>query len=292
MSSKKPPVSGFTVIRNAEKMGYPIKESLQSLLPLVDELVIGVGQSEDNTKAIIQSLNNPKIKIFDAYWDMNKTTGGKILSEKTNEALEKCQHDWCFYLQADEVLHQDDYPLINQALAENADNPQVQGLLFNYTHFYGSYSTIAQSRKWYRREIRVIKKSSQAQSYKDAQGFRIGERQKLKVVHCQARVFHYGWVKPPELMGQKAQLLDYWWHGDKKNTDTPFVYDNQYGLKPFKETHPDVMSELVEAQDWKFLAQRSWKDWKPKDLRYLLSDVFETMTGHRPGEYRPYQIIK
>ncbi|MEQ1877129.1 MAG: glycosyltransferase, partial [Bdellovibrionia bacterium] len=166
-------MSGFTIIRNAVAMGYPIVQSIRSLLPLVDEFVIGVGQSDDQTKELIHSIGDPKIKIFDSHWDTSKTTGGLILSEKTNEALERCSNDWCFYLQADEVVHEGDLPLIRKALADHENDPSVQGLLFHYVHFYGSYSVIATARNWYRNEVRVVKKSSGARSVGDAQSFRI-----------------------------------------------------------------------------------------------------------------------
>src|SRR4051812_9183951 len=101
-------ISGFTVIRNGVLMGYPVVQSIRSILPLVDEFVIGVGQSEDGTKDLLASINDPKIRLFDSHWDTGKTKGGLMLSEKTNEALDRCSNDWCFYLQADEVVHEQD----------------------------------------------------------------------------------------------------------------------------------------------------------------------------------------
>ena len=285
-------ISGFTVIRNAELMGYPVRESISSLLPLVDEMVVGIGQSDDSTVEIIQSLGSPKIRIFSSHWDLGRTTGGHILSEKTNEALEQCSNNWCFYLQADEVVHEDDLPVIHQKMLQTENDSHIDGLLFDYIHFYGSYQTIATSRKWYRREIRAIKKNSRARSYKDAQGFRI-EGNKLRVVKADSRIFHYGWVKPPQLMGQKAKQLDYWWHGKTALTnDKPFFYDNQYGLTRYEGKHPKVMLDLVAAQNWDFIPKRSMKDWRIKDLRYLTSDIFEYLFNYRIGEYRPYHLIK
>jgi hypothetical protein len=140
-------ISGFTVIKNGVLMGYPVLQSIRSILPAVDEMVIGVGKSEDGTKELIESLNDPKIRIFDSFWDPTKTKGGLMLSEKTNEALDQCQYDWCFYVQADEVVHEDDLPKIRAAVEKYDSDPKVQGLLFDYIHFYGSYSTIAASRK-------------------------------------------------------------------------------------------------------------------------------------------------
>lgn len=295
-----PPISGFTVIRNARLMGYPILESLKSLLPLVDELVIGLGQSDDDTRSMLESLESPKIKIFDSFWDTGKTKGGLILSEKTNEALAKCANDWCFYLQADEVLHERDLPAIQQAVALADTKPEIQGLLFDYIHFYGSYSTIATSRRWYRKEVRVVRKSSGIQSHNDAQGFRIrppgpatGGLLKPRVIPAGARIFHYGWVKPPKMMGQKSKLLNRWWHGNKRDHEFDnFEYARQYGLRPFTDTHPAIMADLVRSQDWKFDPKLNLSEWSLKDLNLFASDVLERLTGHRIGEYKPYRLEK
>jgi hypothetical protein len=285
-------VSGFSIIRNAQLMGYPIVPSIKSILPIVDEFVIGVGQSDDQTKELILSIGDPKIKIFDSFWDTSKTKGGLILSEKTNEALARCENDWCFYLQADEVVHERDLPVIYKAMETYEKNPEVQGLLFKYIHFYGSYSVIATARNWYRHEIRIVKKSSGIQSVSDAQGFRVhGEKARVKM--SGGYVYHYGWVKPPHLMGQKSKLLNRWWHGNKRDNEFDnFQFANDYGLRNYTASHPAVMRELVAAQDWKFEPRRRWTDWNLKDLNFWASDMFEKVFRHRIGEYKPYRLLK
>lgn len=285
-------ISGFTVIRNGCLMGYPVLQSIKSALPIVDEFVVGVGQSEDETKDIILGLNEPKIRVFDSFWDTTKTKGGLVLSEKTNEALDRCRHDWCFYLQADEVVHEADLALIQKAIEESDRDPRIQGLLFKYIHFYGSYETIATSRRWYRNEVRVVRRSSGIRSHNDAQGFRVGG-EKPVVSPSGGRIFHYGWVKPPKVMGQKSKLLNRWWHGNKRDHEfEDFQYDRQYGLKRFEGSHPAVMRELVKAQDWSFEFQRRLSDWTFKDLNLLASDLFEKTFKYRIGEYRPYQLVE
>lgn len=291
------PISGFTVIRNAQLMGYPVLESIRSVLPLVDEFIVGLGQSDDNTRELIESLKDPKIKIIDTVWDTSKTKGGLILSEKTNEALAHCTHDWCFYIQADEVIHEADLTEIRNSVEAAAQSSEAQssvidGLLFHYIHFYGSYSTVAQSRRWYRNEVRVVRRSSGIQSHADAQGFRVGGA-KPRVLRTKARVFHYGWVKPPKMMGQKSKFLNRWWHGNKRDHEFEnFEYARQYGLKPFVGTHPEVMKEQIAAQDWTFKTERSLSDWTLKDLNLLASDTLESITGYRIGEYKPYRIVR
>lgn len=281
------------MIRNARLMGYPIVESIQSALAICDEFVLGVGQSDDDTKAfLLEHIHDPKLKIFDSVWDTSKTKGGLILSEKTNEALDQCRNDWCLYLQADEVLHERDLVPIQKSLSEASKNPEVEGLLFKYIHFYGSYGVIATSRRWYRNEVRLVRKSSGARSVGDAQSFRT-PRGKLLVAPAKATVYHYGWVKPPEQMGQKSKLLNRWWHGNRRDAEfDKFEYERQYGLKNYAGTHPAVMRARVEGQNWTFDPARRLRDWTLKDLNLLASDGLETLTGHRIGEYKPYKIIK
>lgn len=272
-------------------MGYPVVESIRSVLPLVDEMVIGVGQSDDGTKALIEAIGDPKIRLFDAVWDPKKTKGGYLLSEKTNEALDRCQNDWCLYIQADEVIHEDDYPAIRASVETFAHDPRVEGFLFRYIHFYGSYATIAASRKWYRNEVRLVRKSSGIRSHNDAQGFRV-QGEKPTVAPSGGRIFHYGWVKPPKLMGEKSKLLNRLWHGDKKDGEfANFQYDRQYGLRRYEGIHPQVMKTLVASQDWLFDPRRTLAEFRLKDVRLVLSDLIESVTGWRMGEYKPYQIL-
>jgi glycosyltransferase involved in cell wall biosynthesis len=292
LDTRTMPVSGFTVVRNAQLMGYPIVESIRSLLPLCDEVVVGVGQSDDNTRSLIESIGDKKIKIFDAFWDTTKTKGGLILSEKTNEALAKCSYDWCFYLQADEVVHEDDLESIKQSIEKYDSDKRVQGLLFDYLHFYGSFHVIATARNWYRREIRIVRKSSGIQSWNDAQGFRVNG-EKPFVCSSGGRVFHYGWVKPPQLMGQKNKLLSRWWHGNRLDQAFDnFEFNNQYGLRPFKLSHPKVMRDLVATQNWKFNPKKPLSNWTIKEANYLASDIFEKVFRFRIGEYKNYRLLR
>lgn len=273
-------------------MGYPVVESIKSILPIVDEFVIGVGQSDDNTRKIIEDIGDPKIKIFDAFWDTAKTSGGLILSEKTNEALSRCQGTWCFYLQADEVVHQNDLVAIQKALIKHENDAEVEGLLFKYLHFYGSFDVLATARNWYRHEIRVIKNGIGVQSVGDAQGFRLGDR-KVKVKKAGANIHHYGWVKPPQDMGRKHKHMFRWWHGNKYDDSfDDFSFRSSYGLKYFKGSHPAVMTDLVKKQSWKFKIDHKLQHWTLRDFNYFASDVFESIFRFRIGEYKNYTLLK
>ena len=56
-------IAGFTIIKNAIINDYPIVEAINSILPIVDEMIVLAGDSEDDTLQLIQSIKSDKIKI-------------------------------------------------------------------------------------------------------------------------------------------------------------------------------------------------------------------------------------
>ena len=168
-------VSGFTFVRNAVKYGYPVVESISSILPVVDEMVVCLGNSDDGTEELIKGIRSDKIKIVHSVWDETIRKGGKVLAVETNKALDAtaADSDWLFYIQADEVVHEQYHAVIADAMKRYTADKKVEGLLFNYHHFYGSYKYIGDGRRWYSKEIRIIRNNKGIKSYKDAQGFRL-----------------------------------------------------------------------------------------------------------------------
>ncbi|MGL5889545.1 MAG: glycosyltransferase family 2 protein, partial [Bacteroidia bacterium] len=252
-------VSGFTIVRNAVRFDYPAVEAIRSILPLCNEVIVAVGNSDDDTLQLIRSIGDPKIKIIETVWDDSLREGGRVLAAETDKAYEgiSSEADWCIYIQADEVLHEDDYPAIRAAMQQWKDERNVQGLLFSYRHFYGSYDYVGNSRRWYRNEIRIVRKSNDICSYRDAQGFRTTGNEKLRVKKINATVNHYGWVKPPEAQQAKQQSFHKMWHDDewmKRNVPQvdKFDYSQIDSLAHFTGTHPKVMQERINKQNWEF----------------------------------------
>ena len=287
-------ISGFTIARNVIKYDYPIVEAITSILPICDELVVAVGKSEDETLQLIRSIKSPKIKIIETVWDETLRKGGKVLADETDKAFATIakDSDWAFYIQGDEVIHEKYLPVIKQAMEKYKDDKNVEGLLFNYTHFYGSYDYIGDSRRWYRREIRVIKNDKSISSYLDAQGFR-KQGQKLKVKHIDASVYHYGWVKPPEAQQAKQQTFNKLWHDDewmKKNVPAvaEFDYSQTDSVALFEGTHPKVMQERINKMNWKFTFDPTQKKLSLK-IKVLM--FIENKFSWKIGENRNYKII-
>ncbi len=285
-------VSGFTILRNGSKYEYPYIESIKSVLPICDEFIIVVGDSEDDTLQQIESLNEPKIKIFQTVWDERLRTGGIILAQQTDIALSHITGDWGIYLQADEVIHEKYLATIQTAMQENFQKNEVEGLLLKYKHFYGSYDYIANSRNWYRQEIRVIRNGIGVKSWKDAQGFRI-EGRKMFVKAVDAYVYHYGWVKHPKVMQEKIKSFNKLWHDDEwvdKNIPeiSEFDYTQIDSLEKFTETHPKVMANRIAKYNWSFSPPEDRK----QKIKYRLLRYIEKKTGLRIGEYRNFKLIR
>lgn len=285
-------VSGFTFVRDGIRLGYPFRESIRSLLPLCDEVVVNVGIGEDGTLEAVRELAaaDGRLRIVESRWDPNLRSGGRILAQQTDIALDACRCDVAVYLQADEVLHEDDTPAIGAGLRALAADSRLEGLLLWYRHFYGSYHTVGTGRRWYRREVRAVRRSSGVRSWKDAQGFRIAGR-KLRVLEVPAHVHHYGWVRPPALMRERKVDFEQWWSADKA---TPVVvpdnwdYDPRIRVERFAGTHPAVMADWIARQDWPFEPDSRVWPWLRSQPREAVSALIERATGWRPGEYRNF----
>ncbi len=198
-------ISGFTFVKDAVKYDFPVTESIKSMLPLCDEVFVNVGVSEDGTLELVKNIESPKIRIIETEWDPDFKVKGRILAVQTNIPLYRCRGDWCIYLQADEVLHQQDYENIRECMRENLNDERVEGLLLNYRHFYGDYRHYIRSYHWYKKEIRIIRNHLGISSWRSAQSFRVDGR-KLKVKECPLYVYHYGWVRDPYKMKKRKSI--------------------------------------------------------------------------------------
>jgi glycosyltransferase involved in cell wall biosynthesis len=288
-------ISGFTFVRNAIKYDYPARESILSILPFCDEVVVAVGNSSDETLDLIKSIASPKIKIIETVWDDDLRTGGRTLALETNKAFAAIDpsSDWAFYIQADEIVHEQYHPIILEAMEKWKNVPAVEGLLLNYLHFYGSYDFVGQSSRWYRREIRVIRNRKDIFSFRDAQGFRKKPNEKLKVKPIKASMYHYGWVKDPRAMQNKLQTFHKLWHDDawvEENVSKAeeFDYKGIDALSVFDETHPAVMRDWIKRKNWKFDHDVSCNKFTKKEI---IRRWIEEKTGWRIGEYRNYRLI-
>ncbi len=288
-------VTGFSFIKNAVRFQYPIVEAVQSILPLCDEVVVAVGNSDDGTRELVASID-PRVRIVDTVWDDTLREGGRVLAVETDKALAAIgdDADWCVYIQGDEVMHDGYYDHIRQQMLKWKDAEEVDGLLFKYRHFYGSFDYVGVSSKWYRHEVRIIKNNKTFYSYKDAQGFRKGRDEKLNVKPLDAYIHHYGWVREPAAMQAKNADFGRHWSADweaselRKTYVGEFDYSGIDALEKFSGTHPKVMLPRIEKANWQFDHDLSRNKVSLKDK---FKNTVEKLTGHRPFTFKNYKIV-
>ena len=278
-------ISGFTFCRNAIKYDYPIVESIQSILPIVDEFIVNVGESEDETLKRIQSIGDPKISIVESVWDESLKKDGLIFSQQTNIALRRCTGDWAFYLQADEVVHEEDLPGLVEAMKKALGNPETLGLSFRYLHFYADYYSV---NPWfYRRAVRIIRNNGEVESFGDAVGFcskRTKEflhpKDRQRCLDSGARIFHYGYVKDPRVLVEKVRYQASRHHGDEIPEDQArklekerYEFDQYDILKEFIGSHPRVMSDRLQGAQRLLPRRNRWLN--PRFYRYVFQHGFK-----------------
>jgi hypothetical protein len=314
-------ISGFTMGKNVSKLYYPMKPSIMSILPIVDEFIVVLGDSDqdDLTRQEIESIADPKIKIIDSIWDIEKYPRGMEHAHQTDIAKSYCTGDWLFYLQADEVVHEEDLNKIRLRCEELLEDRIIDGLLFNYYHFWGDYSHYHNSHGWYRKEIRIIRNDPEIHSWESAQSFRripgfdgLHYRQqegtkKLTVTDTGAYIYHYGWVRPPAYMKNKIRAFKTNHKGQNKVAElenlNSHYFDFDYGdlskLAVFKHSHPKIMNEWISKFSWsdelKIRGENKLRlPHKHEKLRYRFATFIEKylLLGYPIGEFRNYKFVR
>ncbi|MBO0936141.1 glycosyltransferase family 2 protein [Fibrella sp. HMF5335] len=310
-------ISGFSYIRNGFTYQYPFLAAIQSVLPLCDEFCVAVGDSNDETREALVALNDPRIRIIDTIWDETMRGNGKIFAQQANIALDACTGDWLFHIQADEVMHERDLPIIRAAMEAVDDRPDIDGLLFDFLNFHGSYDYLNNTRKQHKKEIRVFRNGINAYAYRDSQGFRKytsfaayeqGETgTKLRVKYVPVPVHHYSFVRPAEQMFQKWAYFRTFYG---RQMDEPalhtlsaapadvmvspmatkqFDYYNIFRIKRFEGTHPAVMQPYIAAAP---------NDFDPTKIHHVqsLKDkvvyAIEDRLKYRFGEWKNYRLVE
>ena len=286
-------LSGFTIVRNAVKLDFPIIPAIRSVLEVCDEVVVNVGKSEDATRELVASVRDPRVRILDSEWDFTKKN--EMLSHETLKAMAACRGRWGIYIQADEVLHEDGARILKDRTTEWDADPRVEGLLVQYLHFYGGFDLVATNRRWYRREVRCIRLDRDIRPYQGAQGFRVGPlNRKIRARSTDAVMFHYGWARPARAIKEKLEISKtiYPWSRERSAQEQRRGYLEWLPLlKPFTGSHPRAALEWVRERMIDPERKIGPRQFKPEHVRFYLSDWIERLTGERVFEFRNYRLV-
>lgn len=296
-------VSGFSYVRNGILYDYPFLESIQSILPLCDEFIMVVGDSTDGTREAIEALNDPKIRIVDTIWSEDDRAKGHLFSNQANIGLDHCTGDWAFHIQADEVVHEKDLPVIQQAMQEFLHKEEVEGFLFHFVNFFGDYWHYGPSRRFHNKEIRIVRNDRAVRSYRDSQGFRKFEHpdkqheekgMKLAVKLIDATIYHYSYVKDPETQRKKQYEFVKRYKSDEElqtffaNLKPAFDYNKIDILEKYTGSHPAIMKDRIDKLEYKFTYDPTKSNMSLKEkLLYFI----QKKTGKQLFAYKNYRII-
>ena len=280
-------VVGFTLVSSAVRLDFPILESLRSILPLCEELVVNVGPSSDGTLELVRSLGDPRLRILEGRWD--PSLGGRVLAVETQRALDRCHGDWAIYIQADEVLHEAGREPLRSAMADARDDARVEGLLVDFVHFYGSADWVAGGRAWYNREVRVVRPGGAIVSHAEAQGFRRRDGSRIRARRSRATYHHYGWARPMAVLAAKREADNaLYYAGAARRAPVGERLPQEVGLSRFAGSHPQVMEGWIGARRDAMSNGFAPIRWTRRRLALLAALGLERLTGWRPFEYRNY----
>ena len=285
-------ISGFTLVRNAVELDFPIRESIASLLPWCDEVVVNVGRSDDETLDLVRSIGDPKIRILETVWDFGN--GASVLRDETLRAMRACRHPWGISIQADEVLHERGGRAVVDTIAAVDGDPRVEGIAVRYRHIFGDPFTEASNRHWYRREVRAVRldPSLDIHPFRDAQGFRVGRHhRRIRARLADAEMFHYGYTRSAAALRGRGRVDRYLYPGRGAAEGDPALLHWFPGIRPFRGDHPAVARDWVERHRHDPDRRIAPPRFRPSHLRFLASDAIERLTGWRPFEYRNYRLV-
>jgi glycosyltransferase involved in cell wall biosynthesis len=274
-------ISGFTFIRNGVSLGFPFVESIRSLLPLVDEFVVAVGRGDDDTLERVKAIGDAKIRIIETIWNERMADRGFVYAQQKMMAQYACTGDWAFYLEGDEVVHEDEIDAIRASVDRHNDNPAVEALVFDYLHFYGSPGYVSISPGWYRRECRLIRNTIRTYAPDGQYWLVMSQHKKPRNPHgalADAHIYHYGWVRRAECMQAKLDQVAKYWAG----ADVPKINYANFDPKavmPFTGTHPEVMAHWLATEAEQSLVFNPEYRLTRKEIKYRLSKVLENLTG-------------
>jgi hypothetical protein len=257
---KKMKVSAFTFIKNGEILGYPFLQSISSILPIVDEFVINVGKSEDNTLELIKSLDSSKIRIIQSEWNENMADRGYVYGQQKMIAQFNCTGDWAFYIECDEVYHENDLESIKNSMKVNLNDDKVEALVFDFYHFYGNSCSYLDSPGWYRSEARIIKNHLRTYA-PDGLFWLVLDKNKKgrypRAKHTGVNCFHYGWVRSEDEMNLKSKKVQKYW--GKRYEKIDYTKMDHSIVKEFKGAHPKIMQKWLPKSDGLYEVDHDYK---------------------------------
>ena len=284
-------ISAFTFIKNGQILGYPFLQSIQSVLPIVDEFIINVGESEDDTLSLIESISSPKIRIIRSRWNDNIKDRGYVYGQQKMISQFNCSGDWAFYIEGDEVYHENELEKIKKSMEVNLNDLNVEALVFDFYHFYGNSNSYIDSPGWYRNEARIIRNSIRSYAPDGLFWLVLDSNKKgryPRAKHTGAHCYHYGWIRSEEQMNLKSKKVKKYWGENHERID--YSQMDQSIIKEFKGTHPNIIKKWLPKDSGIYRADANYKLNK-KQKKHRLMIQLEKFFGLELSK-KHYKLIR
>jgi len=240
-------VSGFTFIKNGSMLGYPFVQSIRSALPICDEFIVAIGESQDDTLQKLLGINDPKIRIIETTWNDKMADRGYVYGQQKMIAQFNCTGDWAFYLEGDELLHEKELETILNVMRLHLNDTRVEAIAFDYYHFYGTVEWVTKA--GYRQAPRIIRNTIRSIA-PDGLFFVVIDKNKEgrypRAALAGAHIYHYGNVRSAACMNEKIKQVAKYWGGEP----VVFQYEqvDPQELVRFSGTHPALIGDWLEME--------------------------------------------
>ncbi len=252
MSLQPSNISGCVAARNSVKFGYPLRECLESLVPICDEVVLAYDPTTDDgtPELAIRLRDELGIVLFESPWDMNNMKKGLEIGHQSQVAMDACSPstEWRLCVQQDEAFHEEDHSKI-QELVRN-DLPGVTGFDFVRPYFFGNLHTIR--RDWSVKITRLTKKGTH--TYDDFDGQNCRPLNPL-MHHADSGIwlYHYSRIGDPQLIAKRVRNVDSFFHAEdnlpEESELAPYDFSTrEYDSYAFTENPKETHSELLTYQ--------------------------------------------
>lgn len=153
----KTSLSSYGFIYKGIAHDYPIEEYLQSLLPVMDEVLIGVVESDDGTSEILQDYadKNSHLRLI----PMPLPDHHSQVITLTNYLADQTKSEYSIRLECDEILYEDDGPRLRAYVDEAAEKGVNVGFIAR-ENFFANYETVCEFDGIVSREKRLRKNNS------------------------------------------------------------------------------------------------------------------------------------
>lgn len=244
-------LGGVLFCYNAIIHDYCVEEAISSLLEVCDEiLILDAGSTDGTTELLTKFVSSKCVVVQLGKEEWEKRHGREKLSYFQNLAKAMLTTDYYFLLQADEVLSEESFYFIKDAIAMNQEAYFVKRI--NLWGDCNSFINVPENRQPCSTQIIRLAKINYV-SVGDGESIDAPAKEwfidKIKI-------FHYGFVRKKEVMKSKIinmqeNVFELGYHDPK--LDQSNVFDSTLWFKgdelsPLKDKHPKFITEWINTR--------------------------------------------